>query len=488
MQARYATGTEDSPAGLFTRSTRVLILILPVAILLGVAFQLTGQPQLVLLAGAAVVLLGCVILLITSRLGREPAGPGIILLYVIGLAWVVLATPNREDWKIHLAEAYLLVVPLIFFARQCLRDSGASSLRRARQLASGLRGRRSWPHDLLSCRTLPEVKALREALHVDASPALELLTHAKPQVRIAALAALEYRPGWRPGQPQVVLEVARRASEPEVRAVAVNALANVDDRVVVESLGELLRDGSALVRQTVTEALFWNNDQRWHWIRDPVRRALADPSCQDDGPLRVSGNQLGKEVVTDLHAWTYEKGVIGIRAALTLGRFYGHQLAGGATPELLEKLRGLLTSPQTPHMLRLELARLMKQYRELETNDLLKLLQPTMPAPVRLIAVEALLTLGQRPEAISALYDLARLPNREIALSTADVVQRCLGVDLGLPRDQDPPPVHSRTAAEVARRVLAWAMQGEGTEAATAPNEADSYRASTSSNSRVDLG
>ena len=84
-----------------------------------------------------------------------------------------------------------------------------------------------------------------------------------------------------------------------------------------------------------------------------------------------------------------------------------------------------------------------------------------MPAPVRLIAVEVLLGQSQCPEALAALHDLARLPNREIALMTADVVQRRLGIDLGLPRNQPAPAVHTRTAAEVARKVLLWASHHE---------------------------
>ena len=47
----------------------------------------------------------------------------------------------------------------------------------------------------------------------------------------------------------------------------------------------------------------------------------------------------------------------------------------------------------------------------------------------------------------------------EIALSTADVVQRRLGVDLGLALGQALPALHSRQAAEVTRRVMVWAAQ-----------------------------
>ena len=71
---------------------------------------------------------------------------------------------------------------------------------------------------------------------------------------------------------------------------------------------------------------------------------------------------------------------------------------------------------------------------------------------------------GESVQAVSALHDLARLPNREIALATADVVQRRLGADLGLQRGQPLPPVHSRKAAEVARQLMIWALQQEAPE------------------------
>jgi hypothetical protein len=49
------------------------------------------------------------------------------------------------------------------------------------------------------------------------------------------------------------------------------------------------------------------------------------------------------------------------------------------------------------------------------------------------------------------------------------VVQRRLGIDMGLPRGQDAPPVSSRLAAEVARRVLIWATQQGGVATDSTP-------------------
>jgi hypothetical protein len=107
--------------------------------------------------------------------------------------------------------------------------------------------------------------------------------------------------------------------------------------------------------------------------------------------------------------------------------------------------------------LRIELVRLLLNNQELDRELLETLLDPANPAPLRLSAVEALLTQGDHIGARAALHDLARLPNREIALATAALVQRRMGVDLGLILNEPLPPIHSRQAAEVTRRVLQWA-------------------------------
>jgi hypothetical protein len=136
----------------------------------------------------------------------------------------------------------------------------------------------------------------------------------------------------------------------------------------------------------------------------------------------------------------------------------------------MQRLRQLAVRAHEPPMLRLEVVRLLQQHNELDDDALQRLLEPSNPASLRLVAVEALLSRGSASGALAALHELARLPNREIALATADVVQRRLGVELGLNRDQ-PPPVQSRHAAEVARRLLAWAHQHEvADEAAAVPS------------------
>jgi hypothetical protein len=434
-------------------------LILPSLLLLTGSSYYGGEAGQVLLCGGAFQLLLCAVGLFSQRITRRSLGPLLLLSYGIAFAWLKLGVRGFEDWFSHLAQAVLLAVPLGYFAVQTLRDIGAPALRRARLLAQRLAARNEWPADLESCKALPEVKALREALYLDAAPALQLLSHPRPQVQVAALAAIDFRKHWRPGQAEVVMELALRAEEPAVRAAALSALANLEDRCLIESLGEFLRDPSPLVRRAATEALLWDTEHRWPWIRHAVRRSLGDPLCQDDGALRHSGTLLTSEAVDDLTAWAGEKGLLGMRAALSLGAHYAQALNETTDPDLVLTLKEQLANPHAPPVLRMELARLLQVHGLLGTDLLHGLLDPANPAPLRLIAVESLLAEGDSAEARAALRELARLPNREIALATADVVQRRLKVELGLVSGQPLPPIHSRQATEIGRRVRSWAAQ-----------------------------
>jgi HEAT repeat protein len=428
-------------------------------LLLLASIRTTGAGQILLWIGTSFQLLVCVLSFVSRASWQASIGPSLVALYLIALGWMWLGDDGKPDWYFHLSQATLLLVPLCVFAVQTLTSSGAPTLRRARLLAQSLANRTDWPADLTACRSLPIVKALREALALNATPALSLLQHPRVEVRVAALAALEFRRDWQPGQAELVLHVARRAKEPPVRAAAVMALANHDSRAIVEDLAEFLRDPAWEVRKAAMEALLWDCERRWPWIRQALRAVLADPAYQSDGPVPCDGVLLTPEALADFNAWAAEKGVLGIRAALTLGGQYGRALSEQADQRLVAALQEQLADSHTAPTLRMEIARLLQAHGQLEPDLLRCLLNATNPAPLRLIAVDTLLADGHHPEALSALCEVARLPNREIALATAEVVQRRLGVDLGLPPGQTLPALHSRQAAEVTRRVMAWATQ-----------------------------
>lgn len=449
------------------QAVRLLVLFFPTLVLAIAALRQSGANATMLWMGTAFQVGVCLLYLFGQKTRPESMSLAVLALYLIALAWFWFGVAD-EDWFAHLAKALLLVVSLLVFAQQTLAETGAPAIRRARMLANRLASRREWPADLASCRTLPEVKALRGALGLDAAPALTLLDHQRPEVRVAALAALEFRKDWRHGQAELVLQVAQRAEQPAIRAAAVLALGNVEDRNLIEIVALFLHDTSWEVRRAAIEALLWDSEHRWTWIRFAVRRILADPLFLSDGPLNHDGQVLSTEAVKDLTAWCAEKGALSTRAALTLGTHYSRALSERADETLVLELRKHLADPHTPAGLRLELGRVLQFHQELDRPSLESMLDPSNPAPLRLIAAESILTEQtegpSRINAVASLRDLARLPNREIALATADVIQRRLGIDLGLGLGQPLPPVHSRQAAEITRRAMAWATQYDAPE------------------------
>jgi hypothetical protein len=374
-----------------------------------------------------------------------------------------------EDWYLSLSQGVLLVASLLLFGHQVVVASGATELRRAQVLAARLAARKNWPEKLYDCRTLPEVKALREALQLDAAPALNLLRQRRPEIRIAALAALEFRKHWRRGQAETVLDLAQREPEPLVRATALSALANVDDLLLVNRLAAFLRDPDEHVRRAASEALLWDGGRRWPGIRLLVRTALADTSLATAASIVPTGQSLPPEALKDLTAWTSETGLLSVRSARTLSALYDRALRERDDQELIEELRRQTLSSKCPSCLRIELAHLLKRRGLLDRKLYEVLLDRLNPVPLRLLAAESLLEEQEHAQALTVLREVARLPNREIALAIAAVVQRQLGVDLGLPPNQPPPPLNSRHAAEITRRVMLWGADEPGQAVSSLP-------------------
>jgi hypothetical protein len=84
---------------------------------------------------------------------------------------------------------------------------------------------------------------------------------------------------------------------------------------VLVTPADFLCDPSRRVRRAAVEALMWDADARWPWIRLAVHHALGDAAAAGDGPLRHEGSLYTPVAVSDLTAWASEKGVLGLRAA-----------------------------------------------------------------------------------------------------------------------------------------------------------------------------
>jgi hypothetical protein len=439
----------------------LVVLFFPAAVLWIAGQQAApGWQRTGLFVGSSIGIVLAVWLIRSEMLHGAVTGKTCLALYAFALLVVWRCSDDLSQWFPHLCIGLLLTVPLLVLALQELYSTSASAPRRAHLLLTRLTERKDWPVHLGECRTLPEVRALRDTLHHDPTPALMLLMHPKPEVRFAVLAALAFRPRWKRPQALLVLQVSRYAPEPQVRAAAVTALAHVTDPHLLSHLGSFLRDPVAEVRRATAEALFTDIRERWSAVRHAVRAALADPRCGSDGALPIPG-VLPAVALTDLTVWSGEIGAVGKRSALTLIGYYRRAVQEGLSPQLVDHLCDQMTSARVPAAIRVEIAPLLRDCGRLPGDVLARLLQSDQPSALRLLAAEALLQKGPDDRAVLALRDVARQPNRELAIAAAVIIQKWLRVDMGLPISQPPPPPQSKQGAEVTRRVMQWAAQRE---------------------------
>ncbi|MDB5308177.1 MAG: repeat protein [Gemmataceae bacterium] len=432
-----------------------LLLLIPTAVLGALAYRLEAAP---LAAGAGVQLLFVLVFLQAHPVWRPPVSASVVVLYLIALGWAWLPTRGTADWAVHVGQGVLLLGAVGLVALHDLTRTGAEPLRRANKWSRRITFRSHWPLQLADCRRLPEADALREAVADEPGPALALLSDPRPQVQTAALGALEYRPHWRPGEAELVLRVAKASPEPAVRAAAAYALAGVRPAELIEGLAGFLRDPAPEVRHAAAEALLWDGDARWPSARDAVREALADPKLAADGPLFVGASRLPAAAIADLTMWTAEHTPLAGRAVQTLIEQYQRGLLDADRPELASDLAGQMLAAETPPALRIELAALLRDHHMLGPDLLDRMTNLDQLGPMRLFAAEVMLRANPNdPDGVDVLRGLARQPNRELAVQIGGILQNVLGLELGLPGGGQLPAPNSKAAADVARRVLAWA-------------------------------
>ena len=451
--------TENTPAprhSLLKSMAGLVAVCLPSAVLVAITWQAGETPQPILVGGVATSAFLAVALLHQVGPGRAFNHKSCSSLYLIAVLVLWMTSRHSPGWFIHAAMGTLLGVPLLLFICQEFLFTGRGGLRRARSLVRRLAARTEWPANLEDCKLLPEVKALREAIRDDAEPVMVLFMNPKPEVRIAAMAALEFRTTWKMGQAETVLKAAKYATEPPVRAAAMMALANVDDPDLVSHIAMYLRDATSEVRVAAAQALLWDADRRWSHIRTQLRAALSDYRCRGDGPLPSAG-LLPPQAIADLMMWSGEAGSLGLRSTLTLRSHFQRELNENPTPELVDEICRRIRDGRCPSALRVELAHLLTGSDSVTPELWRSLLEAGQPSALRLLAAGALLQTDAQDQAIETLREVARIPNREMALQVAVIVQRSLRIDMGLPLGGELPEPQSRQATEIARRVLEWA-------------------------------
>lgn len=457
-------GSPSTPRSTVARAVHVAFLFAPAGLLACLAVRSEGMP---LWAGSGTLLLFAVLLVKQMPAWRPPAAGQVVLMYLMALGWAWFGTRAAPDAFAHAARGFFLIGAVALTAINDLFRTGSEPRRRAAVLARRITSRTTWPSPLTECAALPEVIALRDAVRDDLGPVAGLVQDPRPEVRAAAFCALAGRPQWRPNEAQLVLGAAHGTVEPAVRAVAAAAVATVDDPELLGDVAGFLRDPSVEVRSTVFAALLADDGLRWPTVRDGVKAALSDPRFTGDGPLPGSTGILPLVALIDLTAWANEGEPLAGRSVQTLIAHYSHVLKTEARFELGIDLAQQVLDPDQPAWLRVDLASLLRRHGLLGPDMLDRLTNANQPAPLRLLAVEALLSANPRDaDGVDVLRGLGRQPNREMAITIARILQTYLRLDFGLP--DGPVAPNSKLATETARRVLAWAS-GKPFGGASAP-------------------
>jgi HEAT repeat protein len=459
--------TPESRYNPATALVSAVLLLGPAALLGLAAVRADGLPRAV--AAGVAVTIGLEAIFLLARYGPRRTARSYFLLIFYGIAAGVLRfnAPDFQAVVTHLSLATALLIPTGLYVPREMAATGGPA-RRVKFLVRQLLARREWPVTFAVYRDCPQIQALREGLRDNAAPALPLLAHDDVRIQLAVLTALEFHPTWRKGQVEAVLQRAHFSDEPAVRAAAVLALAHVVKTRHLQGLLAFLRDPVADVRRAAGMAVLWDAGRRWPDIRAQVRLALAAPHATKDGPLPCSAALSGAALV-DLVRWSREAGVVGKRSTQTLVRHGQKAIEEDGSPEAIARVVGLVSDPAVPSALRVELAHRLQRADALPAELGMRLLGPSNPSMLRVLAAGAVLSRRTDPRAVEVLRFGARQPNREIALVVAAIVQRYLSVDMGLPVGADPPAVNSREAADVTRRVQKWATDPDAQAAVDTP-------------------
>ncbi|HKA07855.1 MAG TPA: HEAT repeat domain-containing protein [Gemmataceae bacterium] len=432
-----------------------LLLIAPaILVLLSVGYA-EGLPRSVGVGVA--VTLACEAIFLIRRYGAQRASASVFLLTFYAVAALVLRfnSPDFRAPNTHLLMAVGLLIPVALFASREVTATGGNA-RRATMLVRQLLARKEWPASYADYRNCPMIRALREAVAENAAPVLPLLAHDDVRLQVAALTALEWHPSWRKGQVESVLHLASLSGEPAVRAGACLALANVNKPRHLNAMLPFLRDPSFEVRRSAANAILWDAANRWPVVRAEIRATLSSADAANDGPLPCSGG-FPPAALDDLVAWSSESGPVGKRSTQTLIRHFKKMIQEDGSPEAISRMTTLVISPKVPSPIRVELAHRLKGADAFPADIAARLLGPANPTMLRVLSAGAIVSRDRDPQAVAVLREAVKMPNREIALAAAAVVQRYLSVDLGLPVGGELPAPNSREAAEITRKVLQWA-------------------------------
>lgn len=444
------------------RVSLVLLLLLPAMLLVSSVLWVRQNPQsLALFCLAIMMALTALAILIRGGVSKVIGSRFLLVFYLVAYAAMRFVGPDLDSSLCQFALGTCLVTPVAVFMYRELTATGGN-LRRAKFILSSLPEREDWPDSHDELRQMPEIRRLRELLRENASPAMPYLNHPNPKIQAVVLTALEFQPQWGKDQADAVIHRANFTDEPLVRSSAVMALACVTKPRHLACIVPFLSDPSAEVRRAAGIAILWDARTRWNDLRGNIREALSKQFALKDGPLPCSGD-FPLTAIQDLLMWAGEAGAVGRRSTQTILRHCKKAIEEDGSSEAIDRMVTLVQTQQVVPAIRVEVAYRLHATGHLAPEVAVKLLGSGQPTLLRVIAAGALLSQHEDARAVEVLRDAAQQPNREIALVAADIIQKYLGVDMGLPMGEDLPNPNSRLAGEVTRKLIKWAL-GELTQ------------------------
>lgn len=448
-------GTVNSQLSASARLSLVVFLLLPALLLGSSVMWVRESPQPYIMLGLASVLaIAGLVILARTRASKVVESRILLAFYLVAYIGIQFVGADLENPLCQAALGLSLLTPVGAFMYRELTATGGN-IRKAKFILRSLVERESWPDDHDELRQLPEIRHLRELLKENASPAMPYLNHPNPKIQAVALTALEFQPKWGKDEPDLIIHRANFSDEPLVRSAAVMALACVTKPRHLACLVPFLSDHSAHVRRAAGIAILWDARNRWADLRASIREAISKPFASKDGPLPCSGD-FPLMAIQDLLMWAGEAGVVGRRATQTILRHCKKAIEEDSSPEAIDRMVTLVQYQQVVPSIRVEVAFRLHAAGKLAPEVAVKLLGSAQPTLLRVIAAGALLSQHEDARAVDVLRDAARQPNREIGLVAADIVQKYLGVDMGLPMGEDLPNPNSRLAGEVIRKLIKW--------------------------------
>ncbi len=429
----------------------VTLVLIPPVILVWMSLNLSSKT---LLIGAIAQILASALVIRTSSVWKPATSALVIGLYIMALGWLWYASFGLSDPLPQIARGGLLFISLVLFLFHDLLETGLEPRRRAQLLIRQLKSITRWPTTVEEFHYLPLVRKLYRIVRLDPTLAFPLLDDPRSEIQLAALASLQNRKHWRWPEAAYVLVTATRTNRPEIRAMVYQALRSSNLRDIITPIAEGLRDPHPIVRSTACEVILAGGDARWVMVRNEVRLALIDPKIKNDGPLLGSAGKLSALAVCDLTAWANEPAVLAERCVSTLLAHYRELFKTSDKAELVEELGTFITDPESPAILRIEFALLLRELNLLGADLHDRMTDPNQPSPVRLIAVESMLSIDSKDNtAYHVLRGLGRQSNCETALAVARILQRYCGLQFGVPDSAASP----KQVKEALKKVQRWA-------------------------------